>query len=265
MEEEDKKRHLKKCGVCKKNVIWIHGSKPELCPFCESIRWDKPRDEAILFNLQKKYIDTGDNKYLGQMYQVMIPYTQRIMNKMLGGSVKLDEERFQDRVEDAVTYFVSYYLKRSDYQITDSFGFQLLKASQQQLYRKKQKDIDSSEVSYDAPLKSGEDKTFKDKLSEDFQDGNKYSKEIVDLSNKVFLVKELSIFIDKVYNSIAKNRGIDEAILSIVLLHHYLNKKKESFFDEFYEYYGQGLRESFELEKIALMQYIEELNLENYK
>jgi hypothetical protein len=265
MEDIDRKKYSKKCGVCQKNVTWIHGSKPEICPLCSAIKWDKPKDEAVLFNLQEKYLENRDEKILGQMYAVMIPYTHKIINKLIGGNIHFDEDRLEDKIEDTITQFISYYLRKPNYKITESFGFQLLKSAQQQLYRKKQQDIDRLEMSYDAPLKGGEDKTFKDKISEDFEDGNKYSREIVDLSNKMFLVKELSLFVDKIYNSIAKNRGIDEAILSLVLLHHYLNKKKECFFDEFYNYYGSDLRESFELEKIVLLQYLEELNSANYR
>jgi len=265
MEEIEKKKHIKKCGVCAKQVTWIHGSKPEICPYCQAIRWDKPRDEAILFNIQKKYLETRDQKYLGQMYLHMLPYATRIINKMLGSNVHIDEEKLQDRIEDTVTYFISYFLKRPDYYITESFGFQLLKAAQQQLYRKKQKDIDMREISYDEPVKDGEDNTFKDKITEDtLEDGNKYTQSLVDISNRTYLLKEISLFIDKMYNSIALNRGVDNAVLSLVLLHHYLNKQKEPFFDKFYEYYGTDLKESFELEKIALMEFIEEINIENH-
>ena len=179
---------------------------------------------------------------------------------MLGGSIHIDEEKLEDRIEDTVTYFISYFLKRPDYYITESFGFQLLKAAQQQLYRKKQKDIDMREVSYDAPVKDGEENTFKDRVTEDtLEDGNKYSQSLVDFSNKTFLLKEISLFIDKMYNTIAVNRSKEEAILLMILLHHYLSKEKEQFFNSFYDYYGTHLKESFELEKIVLMEFIEDL------
>ena len=261
MQEIEKKQHIKKCGVCTKQVKWEHGSKPETCPYCSAIRWDKPHDEAVLFNIQKKYLETKDQKYLGQMYTHMLPYATRIINKMLGANVHIDEERLQDRIEDTVTYFISYFLKRPDYYITESFGFQLLKAAQQQLYRKKQKDIDMREISYDTPIKEGEENSFKDKITEDsLEDGNKYSHDLVNISNRSYILKEVSSFIDKVYATIAKNRGIDEAIIALVLLHHYLSKKKDYFFDDFYSHFGTQYKDSFELEKIVLMEFIEELN-----
>lgn len=258
MEENEKKKYTKKCGLCLKPITWIHGNKPDICPECNAIYWDKPVDECYLFNLQEKYKQTKDQKYLGQMYERLIIYGSKIARKMLG-SAKLDQEKFEDRVQDAVTYFISYYLKREDYYITMSFGYQIIKALQQQLYKKKQQDIDKHEISYDAPVKGGEEKTFKDKISEDFDDGNKYDNDILNQSNKNFILEEISEFIEKVYNSIAENRGIDQAILSMILLHNYILKQKDQYFEEFYKYYGYNLKESFELEKLVLLEFLEEL------
>lgn len=261
MEEADKKRHIKKCPLCDKQITWIHGSKPILCPHCQAVRWDKPKDEAILFNLQEKFKINRDEKILGQMYLKMLPYAQKIINRQLGGCVRYDEEKLEEKAEDSVTTVISYFLRRPDFYITESFGFQLLKAAQQQLYRKKQQDIDKKEFSYDAPVKDGETNTFKDKITEDsIEAGSKYSKDIINMSNRAYLVKELSEFVDKIYNSIAEHRGIDEALLALILLHHYLNKKKDSLFNEFYDRYGSELKESFELEKIVLMEFLESLN-----
>jgi DNA-directed RNA polymerase subunit RPC12/RpoP len=257
---ETRKKHIKKCGKCEKQVIWEHGSKPALCPHCNAIMWYKPKDECILFNLQEEFKKNRDERILGQMYLKMLPYTRRIITKMLGRTIRFDEDKFEEKVEDATTTLIHYFLRREDFYITESFGFQLLKAAQQQLYRKKQKDIDQREVSYDTPIKDGEENTFESKITEDsLEDGNKYSRELINISNKVFLVQEVSKFIDQIYNAIAKNRGIDEAILSMLLLHHFLNSKKEKFFDDFYSAFGKNLKESFELEKIVLLNYLKEL------
>lgn len=256
---ENRKQHTRACGLCRKNVQWPHGSKPTICPHCDAIKWDKPRDECYLFNVQEQYRQTKDQKYLGQIYERCMIYGTRVANKALSGMVNMDSEVLQDKVQDAVTTFISYYLRRDDYHITESFGYQILKAVQQQLYRKKQQDVDKNEMSYDAPFSEGEDKTFKDKISEDHDDGNKYDNENLEKMNKVFIIEELSNFIDKVYMAIAENRGIDHAILSMVLLHHYLQKKKDLYFDNFYTYFGYDLKESFELEKLVLLEFLEEM------
>lgn len=259
MENSERKQYIKKCGVCEKQVSWIRGSKPETCPHCNSIRWDKPQDEAKLFNLQRLYLENRDQKILGQMYQALIPYTTKIALKMLRG-VQYDPDKLEQKVEDALTYFISYYLRNKDFYVTESFGFQLLKALQQQLYNKKQQLIDMRELSYDEPIKEGEDNTFKDKISEDvFSDYNKQAQSITDTTNKAFLLKETYTFIDKMYTTIASTRGIDEALLLLVLLHHFLRKRKADFFDDFYAQYGTELKKSFELEKLVFFEFLEDL------
>lgn len=256
MEKIEKKKHIKKCGLCQEKVIWTHGEKPTVCPLCDAIQWDKPKDECYLFNVQKKYIETKDKKYLGDMYERCFEYGKKIAHKML--SIKLDEEVFEERVQDAVTTFIMYYLRKENYCIEVSFGYQILKALQQQLYRKKQKNIDQLEMSYDTPIKDGE-KTFKDKISEDFDDGNKYSNEAFAKTNKDYLINEISNFVDKVYNVIAENKGVESAILSMILLHNYINKKKDVYFESFYKYFGYEIKKSFELEKLVLLEFLEEM------
>ena len=256
MEKNEKKKHIRKCGLCQEKVIWAHGDRPEVCPLCGAIMWDKPKDECYLFNMQKKYVETKDEKYLGEMYKRCFEYGKRIARKML--SIKLDEEVFEERVQDAVTTFIMYYLRKENYYIEISFGYQILKAIQQQFYRKKQKDIDQKEISYDVPIKDVE-KTFKDKISEDFDDGNKYSNEAFDKTNKKFLIDEISNFVDKVYNIMATNKGVESAVLSMILLHNYINKKKDVYFENFYKHFGYEIKESFETEKLVLLEFLEEM------
>ena len=261
MTEDTRKRHTKKCGACGKQVTWVHGEKPEVCPLCNAIKWYKPADECVLFNLQKVYLETRDQDTLGQMYLKMQPYARKIINKNLGGCVRYDEDKLDDKVEASVETLIRYYIKRPSFYVTESFGYQLLKSAQQQLYNKKQKLQDKKEVSYDNPIKEGADGTYLDKLSNDLvDDDNKHSSELVDLSNKVYLLKELSQFVDATYNAIAKARGIDQAMLSMILFHHYMNKKNDSFFSDFYNHFGGELKETFELQKVVFYEYLEELN-----
>jgi hypothetical protein len=56
-----------------------------------------------------------------------------------------------------------------------------------------------------------------------------------------------------------KNRGVKDGVLALILLHHFLNGKKETFFDEFYNQYGTYLKDLIESEKLVLMEYIKEM------
>lgn len=263
MIEQEKKLHRKKCGFCDQINTWEHGHKHKVCSHCGAIEWDKPKDECILFNLQEEYLETRDQKILGKMYLVMFKYAQKIILKQL--PYKYDDAKLEEKTEDAVTTIIRYYLTKPDYKILYSFGSMLYGPTRQELFKKKQKDIDAHEISYDATMNSDSNTTFKDKISSEiFHDDDKYTKELVNISNQTHLIEELSRFTNNIYFSICKNRNVKDAVLSLILLHHFLNGKKETFFDSFYEVYGTHLKDLVENEKMVLLDYIHELSNEKY-
>lgn len=89
----------------------------------------------------------------------------------------------------------------------------------------------------------------------------KYTKELMEIANREFLVKELSKFLDKVYITISNNFSVNEAILSLIALHHYIDKKDEDFIDKFYKTFGTDLQSLVEKEKVILLDYIKEISL----
>lgn len=255
---EERKQHVKKCSICGKHMKWYHGEMPERCIHCNSIRWNLPHDEALLFNLQEEYLLTRNKNVLGTMYTIMFDYAHKIIMKQL--PYHFDESKVLDKTEDAVTTIIKYYLTREDYKIQNSFGGSLFGPARQQLFSQRQKDIDNNEISYDNTLDSDNDTTFKDKISsDDLHDDDKYTRELLDISNREYLIKELSKFINNIYTTISSNHGIQDGLLALVLLHHFLTGKKEEFFDEFYTTYGSHLQDLIEKEKLVLLMYIEKL------
>jgi len=255
----ERKIHSRKCSICGKLNKWEHGRKHLNCTKCNSIKWDKPKDEAILFNLQEEYLKTKDKNILGKMYLAMLPYAEKIILKQL--PFKYEETKLEEKVQDTVTTVIQHYLKREDFKVLHSFGGTLFGPSRQELYNKRQKDKDTHEMSYDNFI-GDEEKTFKDTISsEDFHDDDKYTRELVDLSNRQFLIKELARFSNEIYKAVYKNQGINKAILSLVMMHHFLEKKDEEFFDKFYNIYGTHLHELLENEKIVLLQYVREASI----
>jgi hypothetical protein len=247
------KLHIKKCPICKKNIEWEHGDKPETCPHCLSIMWDKPADECILFNLQERYLKSRDNKVLGQMYTVMIPYARRIILKQL--KHHLDEERLEERVEDSVTTIIRYYLTKPEYKILYSFGAMLFGPTQQELFKKKQQDIDMLEMSYDCPLDDGES-TLKDTLSETLLHKEDFSSQLNDVE-KTALIAKVIRFLTMTFTIIVKQYTYEKAMYTMLLLHHFFNKKDLHFFDDFYNHYGTDLKDIFEKTKLSLMEFLE--------
>ena len=45
----------------------------------------------------------------------------------------------------------------------------------------------------------------------------------------------------------------------MILLHNYINKKKDVYFESFYKHFGYEIKESFETEKLVLLEFLEEL------
>lgn len=256
---EEKKLHYKKCGYCEKMISWEHGSCPDNCPKCNAIQWRKPRDECLLFNLQEDYLKTKDEKILGKMYLIMYQYAQKIILKQL--PYKYDESKLEEKTEDAVTTIIKYYLLKPNYKILHSFGGMLFGPTRQELFKKKQQDIDNYEMSYDNFISDSDDKsTFKDKISSDIlHDDDKYTRDLINIHNREYLVKELSRFINEIYRKISTFHGIEKGVLSLILLHHFLNGEKEEFFDNFYLTYGTDLKDLIEKEKLILLEYIEDL------
>mgnify|MGYP001190451551 CR=1 FL=1 len=256
------KVHSKKCGFCGKPNTWEHGNKHKKCVFCGSIEWDKPKEECILFNLQEEYLKTRDQEVLGKMYLVMYKYAQKIILKQL--PYRYDETKLEEKTEDAVTTIIRYYLTKPDYKILYSFGSMLFGPTRQELFKKKQQDIDKYETSYDIEINSDNKTLFKDQISSDvLHDDDKYTQELVNLSNTAYVVQELSKFTNNIYLTICKNRGVKDGILALLLLHHFLNGKKETFFDEFYNEYGTYLKDLIEGEKLVLLEYIKEMSKNN--
>lgn len=255
----EKKLHKRKCSLCGKENTWPHGSKHSNCQKCSAVHWDKPKDEALLFNLQEEWLQTRDKNVLGKMYLAMKPYAERIILKQL--PFKYEDSKLEDRVEDTVTTVIKFYLLKEDFKVLHSFGGTLFGPSRFELYNKRQKNIDMNEMGYDNFI-GDEDKTFKETIASDtLHDDDKYTKELVNISNKEFLIKELSRFTNEIYKIIYKNYGINKAILSLIMMHHFLEKKEEDFFDRFYNAFGTNLHEFLENEKIVLLQYIRDASI----
>jgi len=250
----DKKQYKRQCPICHKSIKWLYGKKPEVCPYCKSIKWDKPLDECTLFNLQKKYLKSKDKDILGEMYKVLYPYTKNIILKMLKRCSSYDDDKLADKVQDTVTYFLSYYLRKDYYCVTDSFGQILILGAHQQLHNKKVKNIDQKEFSYDRPMKEGEDSFLEEMVAD------KIPLEM----EKDSIENDLINFIDKMYLSMYKSFGLRKALLSLKLFHFYLINKRFDFFDNFYDVFGTDLKESLEKEKLALYEFISELKTLNY-
>ena len=255
---EERKMYTRKCPICGKSIKWIRGQKPEVCPFCQSIRWDMSKDECRLFNLQATYLKTRDRKILDKMSIILYPYAKKTILKMLG-SCYYDADKLEDKVQGTVAYFMCYYVRKPTFYVSSKFGSLLYQTAQQQLYNQKQKNVDTKEFSYDKPIgndKDGSETCLLNLIQE---------KKVPSNMETESMEKELATFLDKMYLAMVNAYGIKKAILGIKLLHFYIIHKKDTFFDSFYLQYGTEYKQILELEKLALYDFLRELKEINYQ
>lgn len=91
------------------------------CPSCKSTYCCFPPTEKELMTLQDQFFQSNrDSKYLGKMYEVLIPYSKSLAFKNWGKL--MDEENHFEYVHTAIYHLIVSYLKRSDFRISSSFA-----------------------------------------------------------------------------------------------------------------------------------------------
>ena len=91
------------------------------CPSCKSSYCCFPPTEKELMILQDQFFDSGrDSKYLGKMYEILIPYSKSLAFKNWGKL--MDEENHFEYVHTAIYHLITSYLKRETFRISSSFA-----------------------------------------------------------------------------------------------------------------------------------------------
>lgn len=254
----------KKCSVCEKIHVY-EGDVPS--PFrcsCGTIRWDKPLMEAQLFTLQEKYLENRDNKILGEMYKILFKYSKNMIWSRVKNKYSMSEDKIESKAQDASTAIIQYYLTKPYFMVNESFGSYVVGAVSYQLYYKKIKDIDEFEVSLSTPLGSdqnpGKEATLEDKLSERTTEDVSSFNEYFDEDKEERLIEEMDKFLEKSLKHLAIQQGVRQAVYSFSLLHSFLNQKPDKFFEWVYSEKGRTLQENFELLKLSLFEFLEEVH-----
>jgi hypothetical protein len=72
-------------------------------------------------SLQDQFFSSNrDSKYLGKMYEILIPYSKSLAFKNWGKL--MDEENHFEYVHTAIYHLITSYLKRVDFRISSSFA-----------------------------------------------------------------------------------------------------------------------------------------------
>ena len=261
MAEKQRKLKHKKCSICERNVTWEWGNKPETCPSCGAIKFDKPPLEAKLFNLQKKFLDNDrDPEVIGEMFPIMQEYSRRIILKLLTGNARYDETKVETKSADTANKLTDYYLAKPQFQIIESFGFYLDKIAKQNMFAQKLKNIDQMEMSMDEYVERHEDNSSAlDALQYESEEAsNRDDEEKEAKINEAMLIDETMKFVKHMVDSLRRERGYKIAMYQLLLLSALIQKRNKHYFHRVYKIQGQEYKEVFDKVEGAFHRFLTE-------
>ena len=260
------------CPSCHREVEFTRGNKPEHCPHCGEVYWDKPRDEYLLFKAQEKWEKAGARvDQLGILYPMLLSYSETLVKASLRGRVVLQEEDIHDKASDMALRLISYYQRNPEtYRVRSSFGGLLSKIRLEVMYSNSSRYEDST-LSLDYEI--GENTTLMDSpflngLNTDPTiDNSRYEVDAMreyetiqseDTSNIVD--KIISESVDEVRRSSRPSEKFRPYLL-LVGVRNMLRRFRQSDMNNLYDYYGDTVRSDTE----ELMYTIHEYLLESVR
>ena len=254
------KRIQKRCSVCGKHVSWREGEERPFRCNCGTIRWDKPKMEAQLFTLQEKYLVNREEKYFNEIFKIVYQYAHNVIKRSLRNRKILDEFTVESKTQDATTAFLSYYLSKPNFYVTESFGVYIVGAVQYQLYYRKFQRIDKLEVSMNTPLSNSPDdkSTIETKLSNSSKEENEVEL-IFEKNNQIEdIILNSEKFFQQMFQLLVEREGISTAVIIMTLLNNLITYGSEKEQTKFFNFYGGSIQEIFEKAKQALQFFLED-------
>jgi len=105
------------------------------CPVCNELYCVLPDTERSLRILQDKFFINREEKYLSEMYYILMEYAQSLFLKFFN-KVVLHTEDLDYYLQNAISFFIEEYLLKEDYKIKISFGGLLIYKIKQALFSK---------------------------------------------------------------------------------------------------------------------------------
>lgn len=251
------------CSYCGNVVEFFHSKKPDVCPFCGSTNYIKPKTETKLFLLQKKYFETKDRDYLARMYEILVQYARSKIKTELGRKqiTKYHYEGIDMKAMDAASLIIEQYLIRPSFKIDQSFSGYLDYKIPEVLYNKKER-REEAHISYNATVfdSEGEEVELQD-LGKDFNfsyifgDENEYLQRLLDK-------RELFSGLEKILNQIVKNvtENYDKKDCLNLLLGLWisLSGNRNLDMDNFYRYFGSDYKQFIDMSILFIYEFIKE-------
>jgi len=251
------KKKAKICSSCKQKIQYT--SEPDLfCPKCNTKYWYMPEDEAILFALQDKYIESGrDSKYLGEMYLVLIEYSKNFIKNKMKNKFLVSQEYLEEKAIEITYKVINKYLENPNYVFKVSFGGMMKYIVLGVLWgsnKRKEDKIESlSKSIYKKDNTELEEILINDTLN--WQNLEK-SYEAIDNSSSS-LYKEISYILDIIYNKI-RNRDGEPNLYYLNGMLLFFNKKGDKFMRNYYDIAGNSVKKDIENAKLVIRNYLNE-------
>ena len=239
----------RKCQHCGEIVRYSYGETPQKCPFCGSPHWNKPREEYKLFTIQDAYVAAGhDKSLLAPMYEILVFYAENIIKRAIKGKVLFSPEVLNEKAQDIALNFFEAYFKKENYEVHLSFGGILSKIALGVLYNPKVKqnddllsldfELDERRKMSDVVSKSAGDEE-KEKLSETVYD-------VFEKSNPDDSLDPVMKVIVEEKDHIREDFSLQDSFLYLTGLRLYLAKNPKCSIDEFYDYYGDNVKQDID-------------------
>lgn len=255
-DEEGRTEYRFKSSCCSQLVIWYHGERPDECPFCGKLFWNKPGYEYHLFLLQEEYRTTGDGDVLLRLFPVLEHYTRVIIAQILRETnASLRQEEFDTKSKE-LTYKIFEYVLVKNW-IVQSFGSLIKKISPGVLYRKYQEDSHMS-LNHIGRNNSAE---YWERMAGKIQ-GLSTTDEIPG-DQQVSLVPEITKICEKITEIICRNHGVTESFLFLSGMISKMNRRPLVFLERFYSEFGSQTKKNVELGELEIHDYLVSLQQES--
>lgn len=260
---EGKKYYEKNCSVCGEYIIYFHKSKefpkPEICPKCGEVYWDKPLIEVELFRIQNKYLEAdSENKkeYIGQMYKKLVIYAERLIKNKMKAKKILSAENLQMASHDASAIMLQRFLENPEYITHSSFGGNLKKILSGVLFGDARND---SLLSLDYS-KNGES-SFGDFVTEEDEDHyvkeNGYEEDILKTSSveDTGITEDLAS-ITAMFSDEIRNKDAPGSILFLAGVYNTFLKKNKQSMSMFYTTAGSEIKQALDYYQLYVRNYL---------
>lgn len=246
-----------KCSNCGEIIQYIHKNKPDVCPNCGNVYWNKPLDEFTLFTLQDEYLLTRDNKILTQMYTILKLYAKKLIVKMVKNKFYFSKIELDMKAHDSVNKMMLYYLEKPAFRVGSSFGGYLKWPIRGVLYGEKAEDNLSLNQLIGEDVEFGdclplESSSVQEKLQVEFESGFLDSQSKVTENIYNIVCQQIIPFLVKTFSSRL-------AFLTLVGISHKLSAKSESFMDSYYLYTGLEVQEYVNTSVAVVYKYLKSL------